>query len=133
MNRSNRYLRMDVSTTRVWMHRERDRGVRGTRPRPEGFLPLLRKLRMALYNNVKEQLQSPHRIEIHARGLPTTIRDSFLKNMSSHAPVSSEVIRLTDRRAVRTSASGGAAAVDARAHASPADARAATITSGSRE
>lgn len=73
----------------------------------------------------QEQLQSPHRIEIHARGLPTTFRDSFL-NLSSHAPVSSEVIRLTDRRAVRTSASGGAAAVDARAHASPADARAAT-------
>jgi len=46
--------------------------------------------------------------------------------LSSHAPVSSEVIRLTDRRAVRTSASGGAAAVDARAHASPADARDAT-------
>jgi hypothetical protein len=82
--------------------------------------------------NVKEQLQSPHRIEIHARGLPTTFRDSKL-NLSSHAPVSSEVIRLTDRRAVRTSASGGAAAVDARAHASPADARDATITSGSRE
>ena len=82
------------------------------------------------FNNVKEQLQSPHRID--ARSLPRQFRDSFL-DLSSHAPVSSEVIRLTDRRAVRTSASGGAAAVDARAHASPADARDATVTSGSRE
>ena len=77
------------------------------------------------FNNVKEQLQSPYSNRSMLAVYPRRFRDSFL-NLSSHAPVSSEVIRLTDRRAVRTSASGGAAAVDARAHASPADARAAT-------
>ena len=82
------------------------------------------------FNNVKEQLQSPHRIEQRRFRRPSS---GVKSETSSHAPVSSEVIRLTDRRAVRTSASGGAAAVDARAHASPADARDATITSGSRE
>ena len=77
------------------------------RARALGFLPLLRKLRRR-FEQRERAVEVTTSIE-SMLALPRTSFPSFrlFSKTSSHAPVRSDVIRLTHRRAVRTSASGG--------------------------